>query len=161
MKTVNIPVPVPAPVVEAAPVMVPEITAPEVVKPIEVKAPEAKVPEIKPVAPQVTYTDEEILASVAPKKVIPKQAPIEKPNRRTPDNQTRLFMNVGEEMEVKPIDIVNLIAGETGLPGKVVGKVDIRERHLFVDVSSEHVKSIIAKLNRSELKTHKLKVKVA
>jgi len=174
MKTVNMPVPVlvPAPVVEAAPAVEPEavvavvpVKTPETVvaevKPVEPKAPVAKAPEAKPVTPVATFSDEEILASVAPKKVTAKPGTIEKPSRRTPDNQTRLFMNVGEEMEVKPIDIVNLIAGETGLPGKVVGKVDIRERHLFVDVASEHVKSIIAKLNRSELKTHKLKVKIA
>ena len=70
-------------------------------------------------------------------------------------------MNVGEEMDVKPIDVVNTIAGETGLPGKIVGWVDVRERHLFVDVASEHVKPIISKLNRTEIKGHKLKVKVA
>ena len=33
---------------------------------------------------------------------------------------------------------INTIAGETGLPGKVVGMVDVRERHLFADVASEH-----------------------
>jgi len=42
-----------------------------------------------------------------------------------------------------------------------VGKVDIRERHLFVDVASEHANSIIAKLNRAEIKGRKVKVKVA
>ena len=64
-------------------------------------------------------------------------------------------------MGVMPIDIVNSIAGETGLPGKVVGKVDIRERHSFVDVSTEHVNAILAKLNRAEIKGHKVKIKVA
>jgi len=95
-----------------------------------------------------------------PKKAEAKPA-APRPSRRTPDNQTRLWMNVGEEIGVTPIDVVNTIAGETGLPGKVVGLVDIRERHLFVDVAAEHVKGIIAKLNRSEFKGHKLKVKVA
>jgi ATP-dependent RNA helicase DeaD len=163
MKTVNVPVSELVPQVEAAPVeKVAPVKAPEVAAPVA-KVVEAKAPEVKPAA-QATYTDEEILASVPPepKKVItPKPKHVEKPSRRTPDNQTRLFMNVGEEMEVKPIDVVNLIAGETGLPGKVVGRVDIRERHLFVDVASEHVKGIIAKLNRSTLKDHALKVKVA
>lgn len=70
-------------------------------------------------------------------------------------------MNVGEEQGIVPIDIVNAVAGETGLPGKVVGTIDVRERHLFADVSSEHASSIIEKLNRSELKGHKLKVKLA
>jgi ATP-dependent RNA helicase DeaD len=80
---------------------------------------------------------------------------------RTPPNQTRLFMNIGGEMHITPIDIVNAIAGETGLPGKVVGAVDIRERHSFVDVAAEHTRAIIAKLNRSQIKGHKTKVKVA
>jgi ATP-dependent RNA helicase DeaD len=132
--------------------------------PVPAPAPETKPP-VKETPPvEKTYTDEEILASVQPP---PKKAekaeskPAPKPSRRTPDNQTRLWMNVGEEMGIAPIDIVNVVAGETGLPGKVVGTVDIRERHLFADVASEHVKGIIAKLNRSEIKGHKLKVKVA
>ena len=44
------------------------------------------------------------------------------------------------------------------IEGKVVGTVDIRERHLFADVSAEHANSIIAKLNRSVIKGHKVKV---
>ena len=64
-------------------------------------------------------------------------------------------------MGVTPIDIVNTIAGETGLPGKVVGKVDIRERHLFVDVATEHANAILAKLNRASVKGNKVKVKAA
>ena len=82
-------------------------------------------------------------------------------SRRTPEDQTKLYINVGEEMGVKPGDVVGAILGETGLPGKSVGSVDIRERHLFVDVSAEHANAIIAKLNRARFKGHKLKVKVA
>jgi ATP-dependent RNA helicase DeaD len=128
-----------------------------------------------------TFSDAEILASVktpAPagrKAVGPKSTPPwaskrredskatakGKPSRATPPDQTRLWMNLGEAMDVKPIDIVNAVAGETGLPGKVVGTVDVRERHLFVDVAAEHANGIIAKLNRSQIKGHKVKVKVA
>jgi ATP-dependent RNA helicase DeaD len=82
-------------------------------------------------------------------------------SRRTPDEQTRIYMNVGEEMGVAPGDVVGAILGETGLPAKVVGTVDIRERHLFVDVAAEHANGIIAKLNRTRIKGNKLKVKVA
>jgi ATP-dependent RNA helicase DeaD len=70
-------------------------------------------------------------------------------------------VSIGEEQGVVPIDLVNAVAGETGLPGKVVGKVDVRERHTFVDVSAEHANGIIAKLNRAEIKGHKVKVKTA
>ena len=112
-----------------------------------------------------TFSDDEILASVkspeAPKPVEAKPVGKPKVSRRTPDTQTRLWIGVGEEHGVTPIDVVNSIAGETGLPGKVVGKVDVRERHLFVDVAAEHANSIIAKLNRAQIKGHKVKVKVA
>ena len=82
-------------------------------------------------------------------------------SRRTPESQTRLYMNVGEEMGVAPGDVVGAILGETGLPAAVVGTVDIRERHLFVDVAAEHANGIIAKLNRTRIKNNKLKVKLA
>lgn len=87
------------------------------------------------------------------------QAP--KPSRATPSNQTRLYMNVGNEMGVAARDVVGAIMGETGLPPETIGKVDVRERHLFVDVSSQHAKAIIAKLNRTRIKGERIKVKVA
>ena len=133
---------------------------------------------------QKTYSDKEILASVPsePRKPVEsksagksnrpwerherveeKPAFIRPPKKsRAPSAEfTRLHMNLGEEMGVVPIDIVNSIAGETGLPGKVVGKVDVRERHLFVDVATEHANAILAKLNRASIKGNKVKVKAA
>jgi ATP-dependent RNA helicase DeaD len=84
-----------------------------------------------------------------------------KKSRRTPVQQTRLWMNVGEAMGIVPIDVVNAVTAETGLPGKVVGTIDVRERHLFADVSSEHAAAIVASLNRQTLKGHRIKVKPA
>ena len=88
-------------------------------------------------------------------------APAAKASRRTPDGETRLFVNLGEEMGVSETDIVGAILGETGLPRKVVGTVDVRQRHLFVDVAAEHAHAIISKLNRAQIKGRKAKVKVA
>ncbi len=122
-----------------------------------------------PVEAVKTYSDEEILASVKTPEsklfIKPKAAPVApakpKESRGTPAGQTRLWMSLGAEQGIAPIDVVNSVAGETGLPGKVVGKVDVRERHAFVDVTSEHANSIIAKLNRSQIKGQKVKVKLA
>jgi ATP-dependent RNA helicase DeaD len=131
---------------------------------------------------QKTFSDEEILASVKPEPRKPveskppaKSAPpwerrerseekvVRPPKQSRPPagDFTRLHINLGEKMGVVPIDIVNAIAGETGLPGKVVGNVDIRERHLFVDVATDHAKAILAKLNRTRIKGNKVKVKAA
>jgi len=128
---------------------------------LEVKPPAA----VKPEVPK-TFSDQEILASLKPQprktfKPAPKPVAKTKPSRATPPDQTRLWMNLGQENGVVPIDIVNAVAGETGLPGKVVGTVDVRERHLFMDVAAEHASGIIAKLNRASIKGIKVKVKVA
>jgi ATP-dependent RNA helicase DeaD len=131
-----------------------------------VPAPKSPAPPpvaVKPPAER-TYSDAEILASVAPEpaKAMPARPdPKSKGSRRTPDHQTRLYINIGEAMGIAPIDIVNAVAGHTGLPGKVVGTVDVREKHLFVDVDTQHAKGIIAKLNRAEIKGRKVKVKAA
>ncbi len=136
-------------------------------------------PPITEAAPEKTFSDEEILKSVknpepkVTKSFSPKSAPpwankkrddakpVRKPSRATPPDQTRLWMNLGEATGITPIDVVNAVSGETGLPGNVVGTVDVRERHLFVDVTSEHAHGIIAKLNRAKIKGHQVKVKVA
>jgi ATP-dependent RNA helicase DeaD len=144
--------------------------------------PEVKSPAAVKLEVQKTYSDEEILASVKPEPRKPveskpprKSAPpwerrehseekaVRPPKQSRPPagDFTRLHINLGEKMGVVPIDIVNAIAGETGLPGKVVGNVDIRERHLFVDVATDHANAILAKLNRTRIKGHKVKVKAA
>jgi len=84
-----------------------------------------------------------------------------KASRRTPSEQTRLYIDVGAQMDVAPRDVVEAILGQTGLPANVVGTVDVRERHLFVDVAAEHANSIISKLNRTQIKGRKCKVKLA
>jgi ATP-dependent RNA helicase DeaD len=94
----------------------------------------------------------------SPKPALPHPPKV---SRGTPEGQTRLFMNVGAEMGISHEDVIKAILGETGLPRKVVGGLDVRDRHLFVDVDSEHANTIIAKLNRTQIKGRKARVKVA
>ena len=84
-----------------------------------------------------------------------------KHSRATPPTQTRLHLNLGAEMGISAPEVVSVIMGETGLPAKVVGTVDVREKHSFVDVASEHANGILAKLNRARVKGHKVKLKLA
>jgi ATP-dependent RNA helicase DeaD len=100
-------------------------------------------------------------AKTSPVKGASQTAEPEKPSRRLPEGQTRLFFNIGKAMGIIPADVAGAIMGETGLPAQVIGTIDLRERHLFVDVVSEHSNAIVAKLNRSRIKNHKVKAKVA
>ena len=89
--------------------------------------------------------------------------PVEAPkaSRRTPRGQTRLHMSVGEENGVGREEIIRAIQGQTGLPASAIGEVDVRLRHTFVDVASEHGNAIVGKLKRSQLGNQRLKVKLA
>jgi ATP-dependent RNA helicase DeaD len=97
----------------------------------------------------------------APRHAKPNPVPPPKVSRRVPEGQTCLHLNVGSELGVSEGDVVGTILGETGLPRTVVGAVDLRERHLFVNVASEHANSILSKLNRAQIKGRKAKAKVA
>lgn len=70
-------------------------------------------------------------------------------------------MNLGATAGLAPADYVNAIMGETGLPAKVIGKVDLRDRHAFVEVAAEHANAVISKLNRAGIAGRRVKVKVA
>ncbi|MCX6904875.1 MAG: DbpA RNA binding domain-containing protein [Verrucomicrobia bacterium] len=140
------------------PLAIPPAVLPLPVQGIAVSAPPATAPEPKPV---VRKTNPPPLPPQPPGPSEKPVAPPPKLSRRTPDGQTCLHINIGSEMGVALNDVVAAIQGETGLPAKVVGAVDIRERHLFVDVVAEQAHGIIAKLNRAEMKGRRLKVKVA
>ena len=156
MKAPVVPAPV-APVVAAKPVIrsAPKPPPREIVQPVAVDTAPAKPVEAKLAAKPAGEKP-----SIKPVEAKPGFKPREKKPQKQPF-QTRLWMNIGEEMGIVPNDIVNTISGETGLPGNIVGTVDIRGRHLFVDVVAEHANGIIAKLNRTRIKGHKIKVKAA
>ena len=68
------------------------------------------------------------------------------------EGTARLFLNLGHTAKIGPRDIVGAITGETGLPGKVVGAIEIRERFSFVEVPEEHAQTIIDALNGSQIR---------
>lgn len=73
-------------------------------------------------------------------------------------NVTRLFINLGHKANIGPRDIVGAITGETGLPGRIIGSIEIRDRFSFVDVPTEHTDAIIQALNGSSLRGCRLAV---
>ena len=130
-----------------------QVKARPIETPAKIVAPAAKPP-ITPPAPVPSVAPNPIAANPTP------AVPDKRKPKRTGD-YTRLWINIGEDMAMVPRDVVTTISGVTGLPANVVAKVDIRERHMFVDVASQHANGIIAKLNRSQMKGRKIKVKVA
>lgn len=112
-------------------------------------------------APRLASKTETALWAKRAEKLVPPAPRVVKPNRRTTEGQTRLFVGIGSEAGLVPSDLIKIIQGQTGLPAHTVGEVDMRERHSFVDVAVGEASGIISKLNRTQVKGIKLKVKPA
>jgi ATP-dependent RNA helicase DeaD len=136
-------------------------------RPVRPAKPAARVEPSPAPAPRAAEPVSTPAETPAPKVVAaPEPAPAaeETPRRhapRTGGGFTRLWMNIGAEMGVGPNDIVGAILGETGLPAKVVGQIDLRDRHVFVDVAADAANAILAKIKRTMIKGHRVKAKVA
>lgn len=55
----------------------------------------------------------------------------------------RLFINIGKKDKIKPANILGAIAGESGMPGKLVGAIDMMDNYTFVDVPAIHAEKIL------------------
>ncbi len=73
----------------------------------------------------------------------------------------RLHLNVGRQHKVGPKDIVGAISGETGLPGKLIGKIDIHDRYTFVEVPKEYAHDVLSMMKNRYIKGNKISVEPA
>ena len=83
------------------------------------------------------------------------------PPRRFTGNKVRLSFNVGSKLKVEPRDLVGAIAGETGVPGRGIGAIEIHDKVSFVDVPADAADEIIRIMNSSQIRGFKVSVKRA
>ncbi|MDR0880050.1 MAG: DEAD/DEAH box helicase [Clostridioides sp.] len=73
----------------------------------------------------------------------------------------RLFINVGRNQRVQAKDIVGAIAGEAGIPGKLVGSIDIYDKYTFVEVPKKNAKTVLEKMKDIKIKGNKINIEKA
>ncbi len=69
-----------------------------------------------------------------------------------PQTWVRLFVGVGEKEDIGPGDLLGAIAGEAGVEGSQVGKIEIRETFSLVEVNTESADRVIKGLNGTTIK---------
>jgi len=70
----------------------------------------------------------------------------------------RFFLAVGRMHKVAPKDIVGAIAGETGLPGSEIGRIDMYDTFSLVDVPSAESQHVINLLRTKRIKGNYIKI---
>lgn len=73
----------------------------------------------------------------------------------------RLFINIGKKDRVQVRDIVGAIAGETGIQGKVIGKIDMYDKFTFVEVPAENQKDVLSAMKLAQIKGKRINIEPA
>ena len=77
------------------------------------------------------------------------------------EGMVRLFINVGRNQRVQAKDIVGAIAGEVGIPGKLVGTIDKYDKYTFVEVPKQNAKKVLEKMKDIKIKGNKINIEQA
>ncbi|MGE5633583.1 MAG: DEAD/DEAH box helicase [Caulobacteraceae bacterium] len=73
----------------------------------------------------------------------------------------RLFINIGRNQNIRPGDVVGGIAGETGLPGKLIGSIDIYDKYTFVEIPREYAQDVIRIMKDNQIKGKRINIEPA
>ncbi|ERM81395.1 RNA helicase [Rhodonellum psychrophilum GCM71 = DSM 17998] len=76
-------------------------------------------------------------------------------------NMSRLFLSLGKKDRIRPNDIVGAIAGETGVPGRSIGGIDIFDNFSFVDVPSKDAEHVISVMRTNTIKGQSLTIEIS
>ena len=82
-------------------------------------------------------------------------------NTGAQEGMVRLFINVGRNQRVQAKDVVGAIAGEAGIPGKLVGTIDIYDKYTFVEVPKENAKKVLEKMKDIKIKGNRINIETA
>jgi ATP-dependent RNA helicase DeaD len=77
------------------------------------------------------------------------------------NGMVRLFINLGKNQKIRPGDILGAIAGETGMPGKLIGTIDMYDKYTFVEVPREHASEVIQTMKSAKIKGKSLNIEPA
>lgn len=68
------------------------------------------------------------------------------------EGMVRLFVNIGKKQHVRPGDILGAVAGESGIPGNLVGAIDMYDSYTFVEVPREYGMAVLKAMKNVKIK---------
>lgn len=75
------------------------------------------------------------------------------------ENMTNLSINIGKKRRVSANHILGAVAGESGLPGKTFGRIEIFDDFTLVAVPSEHVNTLLESMKSCKINGYKTSIK--
>ena len=79
----------------------------------------------------------------------------------TEENMVRFRLSLGYRQGVKPNGIVGTIAGECGIPGSAIGRIELGERASFVEIPREYAETVVEKMQGQTIHGRPVRVTIA
>jgi hypothetical protein len=92
---------------------------------------------------------------VVPLEPEPEQIPPTEPG------MIRLFLDAGRRIGVRPTDIVGAIANEAGVPGHVIGAIDIYDDFALVDVPIQYKEQVLEGMPGATIRSRETSIRLA
>ena len=73
-------------------------------------------------------------------------------------DMVRLFINIGSESKIQPKHIIESLVASTGLPGKLVGAIDIFDRYSFVEVPKDFAPEVLKSMKNYTIKGKRINI---
>ncbi len=73
----------------------------------------------------------------------------------------RLFMNIGRANQIQPQDVIRAIADGAGIPGNVIGMINIYDKFTFVEVPEDVAARVMYSMHHNLIKGKKISVEPA
>jgi ATP-independent RNA helicase DbpA len=78
--------------------------------------------------------------------------------RPAPPPMTTLIIEGGRQDKLRAGDLLGALTGDVGLPGEVVGKIDITARHAYVAIRSDRAEAALQGLRAGKIKGKSFRV---
>ena len=75
------------------------------------------------------------------------------------DSDVRLFIGAGRRAGIRPADLVGAITGETGVPARALGAIEIADTFSLVSVPEDLADEIIAGMKKATLRGQPVKIR--
>ena len=73
-------------------------------------------------------------------------------------DMVRFFINIGSENKIQPKHIIESLVASSGLPGKLVGSIDIHDRYSFVEVPKEFAPEVLKSMKNYIIKGKRINI---
>ena len=77
------------------------------------------------------------------------------------DDSVMLFINAVNKNKIMATALLGAFAVEAGVPGNLIGHIDLYDDYTFVDVPSEYVRDIMTAMKTSKIKGKKVNIEIA